>query len=299
MGTTPDALSEVLRMVSQPTYAMPTPDARTTTQQIGGGFSSISSPAYITGLKANSVYVYKLSAKNNLGTTGGRIFSFKTDSTPAPKVSLPTASTNSATNISRVGATLNGQVNPNGFLTNYWFEYGKSTSFGDITLIKSTEVGSSQIAASNSLLGLAPLTKYYFRLNAQNQFGTVNGNTTNFTTLGPLDIGTPTVTTSQATKITNLGADLNGKINPNGAVGVYWFEYSKDSLLCSVIGTGVSGCLQTTFAQTFSATTNTVNAKVSVKGLDKNTKYYYHLTYRNQDGVTYVNGNILSFTTKP
>jgi hypothetical protein len=103
--------------------------SKTVSQQIGSGFISLSSPAFITGLKANTLYYFRLSANNNFGTTSGATYSFKTNNNPPVQGVAPTVRTNSAGNISRTGANLNGIVNPNGFQTKYWFEYGKDTNF--------------------------------------------------------------------------------------------------------------------------------------------------------------------------
>jgi hypothetical protein len=257
--------------------------------QIGSGFNSVSAPAYIVGLRENTVYYFRLSASNNFGAVNGSIQNFKTNSTPAPKPAVPTVHSSAASNISRTTATLNGQVTPNGFLTNYWFEYGKDSNLGNTNSVKSVNASASLSSVSETLSGLEPLTKYYFRLNAQNQFGTVNGSILSFTTQGPLNPGSPTVTTSQASNIGSTSAKLNGQINPNGADTTYWFEYSEDSLLGNIIGSGTS-------TQTLNAGTSTVSVQANVDSLSKNTKYYYHLVGRNQYGTIY--GSIDSFTTK-
>jgi hypothetical protein len=158
---------------------------RTATQQIGSGFYSTPAPTYIIGLNANTAYYYRLMASNNLGTAYGATYSFTTNSNPTPKAAMPTARTSSATNIASVNASVNGQVNPNGFQTNYWFEYGKDRNLGSTTTITSVSENAplmSLVNVSNSLTGLNSNTKYYFRINAQNQFGTVNGSILSFTT---------------------------------------------------------------------------------------------------------------------
>lgn len=262
---------------------------KTTQQSIGSGFYPISSPAHITGLRADTSYSYKLVAKNNFGTVHGSTYSFKTNSEPAPRAAKPTASTRSATDIERTSATLNGRVSPNGWDTNYWFEYGKDTTFGKVTSITAIDQDlNSASIITESVDDLEPATKYYFRLNAQNQFGTVNGGTLSFTTAGPLNPRAPTVSTHSAFNITNNSARITGQINPNGADTTYWFEYSEDSLLGSIIGNG-------TPIQSLDAGTSPVNVDANISGLKKDTKYYYRLVGRNRYGT--VNGDITSFTT--
>ncbi len=264
--------------------------SRTTTQQIGSGFYNISAPALITGLRSNTSYYFRLMANNNFGTVYGATFSLKTNMNPAPKAAMPTVKTNSASDVSRTSAKLNGQVNPNGWQTNYWFEYGTTTGLGSVSSITGVADNStSSSSVSDSLSGLAPLTKYYFRINAQNQYGTVNGSTLNFTTSGPANPSAPAVTTNNASNITKNEARLNGRINPNGAEANYWFEYSEDSLLGSILGT-------TSPIKTINAGNNSVSVNENISGLAKDTKYYYRLVGRNSIGT--VQGSIVSFTTR-
>jgi phosphodiesterase/alkaline phosphatase D-like protein len=262
---------------------------RSISQQIGSGFSTLSTPAYITGLKANTAYYFRLSAKNRFATVNGSTYSFQTNNTPPVPGRAPTTRTNSASDITRTTATVHGSVNPNGSDASYWFEYGTDTNLGNVTSFQGTNNGNSSMSVSASLSGLNPLMKYYFRLNAQNQYGTVNGSILSFTTSGPAAPTSPSVNTTSPSSITNSGATVNGRINPNGADTNYWFEYSTDSLLGSLIGSGTS-------IQTIPAGNSNVNVNASLINLSNNTKYYYRLVGRNAYGT--VNGSIMSFKTK-
>ena len=162
--------------------------SKTATQQIGSGYYSFPAPTFIVGLKSNTTYYYRLVSNNSLGTTYGATYSFTTNTNPVPKATTPTVHTTNVSNTAQTTVSLNGQVNPNGWQTNYWFEYGKTTKLGNTTSITSVDTSVSLttlVNVSNPVTGLDPLTKYYFRLNAQNQFGTVTGSTLNFTTKGP------------------------------------------------------------------------------------------------------------------
>jgi phosphodiesterase/alkaline phosphatase D-like protein len=258
-------------------------------QSIGSGYTPIATPAYITGLKANALYYFRLNANNRFATVNGATYSFQTNSNPPPVGSIPIVHTTSASNISRTTADLNGQLNPNGSTTTYWFEYGKTTSLGNVKTLQTQDSGTTLVSVSLSLSGLDPLTQYYFRLNAQNQYGTTIGTTLSFMTGGPANPKQPSVTTTSATNITTSGAHLTGRINPNGAETTYWFEYSSDSLLGTLIGNGTSPL-------TVGVGNNTTNVESAITGLKNNTKYFYHLVGRNAAGTVY--GNIISFTTK-
>ena len=267
--------------------------SRSTKQGIGSGFSFITAPAYITGLRANTLYYFRLSAQNRLATVNGDTFSFKTTAaatTPAPKAAAPTVNTLAATDISRTAANISGGVNPNAYLTTYWFEYGKDNDLGNVTALHSGGSGVTLNTVTQALTNLEPLSKYYFRINAQNQYGTINGSIVSFTTAGPAASSKPEVNTRDASKVMASSSVLSGRINPNGADTTYWFEYSEDSLLGSIIGGG-------TAHQMINAGTDAVIVSENIAELKPNTKYYYRLVGKNQHGT--VSGNITSFKTKP
>ncbi len=262
---------------------------RTNTQIIGSGYSGTPTPAYITGLDSNTKYYFRLIAENALGKVEGIQYAFQTTLATPPVGSAPTTQSVAATTVSRNSANLNGKVNPNGAQTSYWFEYGQSNSFGSVTAFQPIGNGTASQNISVSVSGLQPATKYYFRLNAQNQFGTVNGSIINFTTLGPAAPGEPAATTKPATTITSTTATLNGTVNPNGITTDYWFEYGKDSQLQTIIGTaspiGSAGSDYTT-----------INGSADIANLTASTRYYFRVVARNSFKT--VRGSILSFKTK-
>ena len=159
--------------------------SKTLGQVVGSGFISIPTPGYITGLVKDTTYYYRLVAVNQNGQIAGQAYTFKTShGIPAPVGSIPTPKTLAATGISKTGATLNGEVTPNNGTTRYWFEYGKTTSLGNTVDFTSVGNGIAAVPASLVLTNLAPGTIYFFRLDAQNQFGTVISNVLNFKTGG-------------------------------------------------------------------------------------------------------------------
>lgn len=265
--------------------------SRTVSQDIGSGYTLTPTPAYITGLKANTVYYYRLSAKNSLGTVNGATYNFQTNNTPPVKVSAPSARTQSPTDVTRTTATINGQVNPNGWPTTYWFEYGTDTNLGNVTSFQATNSGTTYMNVSAGISGLQPSTKYYFRLNAQSAYGTANGTVLSFTTSGPAAPTAPVINTNGASNVTKTSATVSGQVNPNGDLTTYWFEYSQDSALANPIGNG-------TAIQTVPSTTSgSVTVKATVVDLTSNTTYYYRLMGRNAYGT--VQGDIESFKTRP
>jgi len=254
----------------------------TPSQPLGAGTTSVAVAASLTGLAQGVTYYFRVTATNAAGTSNGTIVRF--DTAPLP----PTATTGAATSITIEGATLNGTVNPNGLaVSDYHFEYGT-----DSTLVTILGTSSSQVlapantgqAVTASLTGLAPGTRYYFRIVATNTEGTSSG------AIVSLETGAqpPTATAGAATSITIEGATLNGTVNPNGlAVSDYHFEYGTDSTLVTILGVSSSQVLAAGF------TGQAVTA--SMTGRAPGTRYYFRVVATNAAGTTY--GSIANFTT--
>ena len=267
----------------------PSLGSKTTSQMIGSGYAALSSPGYITGLTKDTTYYFQLVAQNSYGKVVGSEFSFKTTSgVSVPVGSTPTVRTSSASSISRTAAILNGNVTPNRATTSYWFEYGTTKDFGDTTAVQNIGNGTANVTASIQVQNLNPLTTYYYRLNAQNQFGTIVGTTLSFETTGPAAPSSPSATTGSAITIKGTSATLRATVNPNGAETQYWFEFSTDANLA----TSVQSSSQTSAG---SGSTN-VPVTANAASLSTSTTYYFRVVTQNSLGTT--NGNILSFKTK-
>jgi len=263
---------------------------KTNSQAVGSGFVNISAPQFITGLSANTNYYFRLVAENVFGSTNGTVLSFSTNDNPPLVGNAPTTHTDAATSIARTNANLNGHLTPSGSDTSFWFEYGETNNLGNTTSFQSAGAGTGSVAESVSVSNLKPATKYYFRMNAQNQFGTVNGAIISFTTSGPATASAPSANTTSATNIRSTSATLDGQVNPNGDSTSYWFEYSTDTLLGSILGS-------TTHKVAVSGSgTSQVNVSTDVSNLVANTTYGYRLVTMNTYGTT--RGNIVTFKTK-
>jgi hypothetical protein len=112
---------------------------------------------------------------NGTATLGGVAF----DSVP---VGLPQARTLPATVVYATTATLNATVNPNGAATQYYFEYGPTASYGNVTVTNSLIAGIATLNISNVLTGLTPGTAFYYQVVAVNSAGSTNGGQLDFTT---------------------------------------------------------------------------------------------------------------------
>ena len=93
----------------------------------------------------------------------------------AAAATKPGATTLAASKVTITTATLNGQVNPHGSPTVYYFQYGTTTAYGSRT--PDVAVGSGTVSAKVAVpvAGLGPNTKYHFRFVAGNALGTTPG----------------------------------------------------------------------------------------------------------------------------
>jgi hypothetical protein len=115
-------------------------------------------------------------------TTDGCHYSLAGNEEMAKKwTDIMSFSTEAVTNVTRHSATLNGTVNPQGAATNYYFEWGPTTAYGNTTSRQSAGSGTGNVAVSADLTGLGPNTAYHYRLVAISNAGTRFGSDMTFT----------------------------------------------------------------------------------------------------------------------
>ncbi|MDY6986961.1 MAG: choice-of-anchor U domain-containing protein, partial [Thermodesulfobacteriota bacterium] len=97
-------------------------------------------------------------------------------------VGSPDVITDPASSVTKRSAHLNGKVNPNGEETDYYFEYGTTSSYASVTASTDAGSGTEDISVSIALQGLTKKTTYHFRIVATNRAGTSYGSDQTFTT---------------------------------------------------------------------------------------------------------------------
>src|ERR1019366_2154497 len=93
----------------------------------------------------------------------------------------PQVSTLPATGVSTNSATLSGTVNPNGWPTTAWFQWGPSTNYGNLTSVADLGSGNTALPLSAPLAGLTLGVTYHLRVAATNDYGLVYGSDQSFT----------------------------------------------------------------------------------------------------------------------
>jgi plastocyanin len=195
----------------------------------------------------------------------------------------PLASTEPATGVTEIGATLHGDVSPEGHETKYFFRYGLTTSYESTPTPpqKLTSLSTPE-GVSVPLGGLAAGTTYHFQLVAENSLGTVHGADEAFTTTSPP--GAPTATTGIATSVSETSAMLKGTVNPDGLPTGYLFEWGL-----------TTGYGQLTSELPAGEDHNGHTESTTLTGLAPGTVYHFRLSAKNGSGPS--TGADGSFTT--
>jgi hypothetical protein len=162
----------------------------------------------------------------------------------------PLAFTDPATDISPVGATLHGRVDPKGQATAAWFQYGTTKNYGSRTPSQSAGLAPGQVPIAQGIGGLTSNKTYHFRLVAESKDGRKNGPDRTFKTSKPTT--TPVFT-------------------PNPV------PYGKPvGVLGQIVGTGASGAEVSLFGHAFPYTDPFIQYGNTVLA-DKNGGYVFIL----------------------
>jgi len=245
---------------------------KTSSKSAGSGTANVQVSGTLAGLTPGMTYHYRLVATSSGGTTrgGGGIFT---------TASAPVAVTGLATGVSVTSATLNGTVDPNGRATNWYFEYGTTTSYGSKTSSKSAGSGTTATSVSAAVSSLAQGRLYYYRLVATSDAGMSRGADRTFSTAGP-----PASVTGTASSVTHRSARLNGSVDPNGLATTWYFEYGTSA------GYGAK-----TPTRSAGKGTRPVSVSYALTRLRAATTYHYRLVARNATGTR--RGADTTFTT--
>ena len=144
----------------------------------GNGFSEVQVSATIPGLASETTYAYKLVAESVQGEGSSEVWHFTTPNW-RPRIVI-----RAGADASRTGASLEAFVNPQGFHTEYHFEWGATTAYGNSVPIPDGDLGSgtAPVQVEQSLEGLAPHQVYHFRIVAEDKWGETKGPGHSFTT---------------------------------------------------------------------------------------------------------------------
>lgn len=197
-------------------YYGPAAGVYTNSLKVGNVFQ-----ATVSGLTEGAVYYFTVTDYNQAGLES-RPSNEIVYTVPTRCVTFPGIEAAAALVQDPETAVLNGAVNPNGWETLVWVEYGFDTNYGFLTLSTNIGSGTNPVSIAIVLAGLLPAQTYDFRWVAANLQGTNYGLLSSFTTLPEPEPAAPTLAlASVAVTQTNLVTgtrmvELSGTVNPNG-----------------------------------------------------------------------------------
>ena len=132
-----------------------------------------------SGLTNGTTYSYYVLAYD----AAGNVSVASNTASATPVAVAPTALTKSASGVNRSSAMLNGEVGPNGQVTSWWYDYGRTSGYGASRAAQSLSASTSLVSTANQVSGLSSRTTYHYRLVAKWSNGTTtNGADQRFTT---------------------------------------------------------------------------------------------------------------------
>ncbi len=210
---------------------------------------------------------------------------FSESNTCTPEDPPPIPTTESYSLVPTKSAQLKGSVDPNYGETHYYFQYGETSAYGNVTPTEPAGSGGEPVPVSSTVSGLKSGTTYHYRLVAYNAKGTTNGNDQTFTTPS-----LPTVTTEAATGITAVGATLHGGVNPHEVETHYYFQYGTTTSYGSATPENNAGSGK-----------ESVSESATITGLEPGATYHYRVVaYNSWAGAGETSkGSDQTFSTAP
>lgn len=205
----------------------------------------------------------------------------------------PSVRTESAMDEESYSAVLRASVDPNGYSTVVFFEFGSyADRLNETTPSQAVGDGTSRINVMSSRSGLSPNTRYYYRAVAVNLNGVSYGSTKSFET----DDGSSTSSSSTSScrpplartnlpkHVTENSATFLGSVNAEDNSTIAWFEYGESFSLGNK-----------TQNRYVSRNSFALDVEESLTGLKPGTLYYYRVVAENDCRSSV--GNILVFST--
>jgi hypothetical protein len=219
--------------------------------------------------------------------------SYGADQTYTPQ-SVLDLHTEAASNLTEASATLHGTFVGNGEGTHYYFEWGRTTSYGNTTATPpGADAGSpsGEESLQAQIEGLDPYSTYHFRVVASNGGPTSYGEDRVFTTTP----GIPTVEKVAASSVHADRALVRAAVNPNGAPTDAHVEYVTDAefQVSGWANAQRTAPTEVGMGRTFRQTS------AQLTGLEAGKLYHYRVVGENQAGAGSAEGTFKTFPFIP
>jgi hypothetical protein len=226
----------------------------------------------LSGLKVESDYHFRFVVSNANGTNASNDQIFHTHAVVGVR-------TDPASEVESTSAKLNGSVDPDGFGTEYRFEYGLGSTYGIRTDWIDAGEGSGDQPTAVSVASLQPGRVYHYRIVARNELGKTAGGDRTF--VAP---DKPSILGVDTTNLTDNSAELHAQINPFGYDTKYRFEYGTTPAYGSStpeVDLGAGGEPEPVSAQ--------------LEGLQAGIEYHFRIVASNQWGTSLSPDSTFSF----
>lgn len=200
-GSVEGVTTEYFKYGQTESYGLRTPD-----QYVTDG--PVSAP--VADLSPDTTYHFKLVSDAG----DGEDMTFRTAPNPRP----PGITNQHSSAVTTDGAHLSATLDANGAATTYYFQYGRSTQYGNRTERVTVPAGTDPVAVAADLTGLQPYTRYHWRLYATNSAGKTPGRDHAFRTARlATDL---TLFSSRTTVPWGRGVTLGGRVSGAGIKGM-------------------------------------------------------------------------------
>ncbi|MEY4243513.1 MAG: hypothetical protein RLZZ245_1098 [Verrucomicrobiota bacterium] len=259
---------------------------------VSGMFSGLPEGSWVSTIAGGDTFWFRLSYTGGTGNdiTLTRIGNPQQMVYSSSGPYTPFVYTNPATGLSATTATLNGFVNPNGFITAARFEYGMTTSYGSSAAVtlSNPAVGYSNTVSAD-LTGLSPGGTYHYRLTATNVDGTSQTADGTFSTVSPL--AAPTLAADPiSAHLTASSATLGGEVTADGGAAI-----TERGVVYAATATNPAPEIGGTGVTKLSTTGSTGTFYLEVGSLTASTAYGFRAYAINSFGTTY--SSVGGFTT--
>jgi hypothetical protein len=200
--------------------------------------------------------------------------------TGAAAATLPSVVTGPPSAVAVTGAMLSGDVDPDGAMTSFDFEYGTTIVYGLQTAVVDAGAGIHEYGVEAHLDGLTPGTTYYYRLVARSSLGASYGSAATFHT----PAHAPTILKSWFAGVGDSSADLGAEIDANGLASTWYVRYGTSTAFA-----------QLSSARALGSATSPVTLVMPLRGLAAHTSYSFEIVATNAVGTSY--GDEISFVT--
>lgn len=247
--------------------------------------------ANVAGLVASTTYRYRLAASNANGHVSySEGPAEETFTTKGP----PTIEEESVSNVRRTTVTFEAKVNPKGYDTHYFFEYGETTSYGTNTPVSPADIGSGEagVAITQVVNGLKVGTTYHYRLVAVNARATERGADETVSTVPVAAVQYQAAVAGPHTAVIKANVDPYGSVEKIGASTSCGLQYVAEAEYASNGYTNAASvpCDPATVEES----SNGQNEIVRLTGLSDNTTYHYRFVVRNPAGEAYAAESVLA-----